>query len=156
MPRYLLYLPSLLLAQLVGCADPTDCDEEPLLERTRAKPSVDQFQELTPCLSRTFDLTDALSDDGSTTIAWLLEYQPDLESAPDAINTLTFTFDPCTNPRAVPGTVVTLEAYVLNQAVPLAVLASADQLKAFTKRGLATASVIWFIGIPGDCQMACQ
>ena len=143
-----------LLFGLVGCLPP-DFEIEPAenhpvsIDKSLLTRSPDQFQDLSNCEPRTFDVTNAIvdaDDDDPVTIAWMVDYQPGQSVEPDANNRLRFTFDPCTNPKAVAGKVSTIEVLVLDRVVPLDILADVDKLKAFEGDGVTTDSVVWFVG----------
>jgi len=115
--------------------------------------SPDQFQSISEdCEPRVFDLTNSIIDADQkdpVTIAWLVDYAPGQSVEPDAINRLRFTFDPCTNPKAAPFKVSTVEAMVLDRAVPLDILANVDLLKEFADDDVTSDSVVWFVRYDG-------
>lgn len=112
--------------------------------------SPDQFHDMTnDCEPRVFDLSNAIIDadaDDPITIAWIVDFAPGLSVEPDAINLLRFTFDKCTNPKAAPFKVTTVEALVFDRVVPFEVLADVDLLKTFDDNGVTRDSVVWFVG----------
>lgn len=143
-----------LLFGLGGCLPP-DFEIEPAenhpvsIDKSLLTRSPDQFQDLSNCEPRTFDVTNAIVDadaNDPVTIAWMVDYQPGQSVEPDANNRLRFTFDPCTNPKAVAGKVSTIEVLVLDRVVPLDILADVDKLKAFEGDDVTTDSVVWFVG----------
>lgn len=139
---------------LGGCLPP-DFEIEPdenrpvTIDKSLLTRSPDEYQNLSDCEPRTFDITNAIVDpdaDDPVTIAWIVDYQPGQGVEPDADNRLRFTFDPCTNPKARPGKVSTVEVFVLDRVVPFDILADVDALKAFDDNDVTTDNVVWFVG----------
>jgi len=132
------------------------------IDKTLLTRSPDQFQDiLEDCEPRVFDLTNSIVDadkNDPVTIAWLVDYAPGQSVEPDAINRLRFTFDPCTNPKAAAGKVSTVEAMVLDRAVPLDIPANVDLLKAFVDDDVTSDSVVWFVGFQecNDTRLECR
>lgn len=139
----------LMALQMAGCDASPDCSEVSLIDTGLVTPSPEQFQDLSGCAPRMFDLTDGIlgEDDGALTIAWLLAHEPGSGEPPEEINRLRFTIDPCTNGKVVAGRVTTLEAIALRGNVPLSTLSNADDLKKIARSQGPGSNVIWFFGL---------
>jgi hypothetical protein len=142
----LLPLLAVFAMNALACDSGDACEQPTVLDRALVTPSPEQFQDLSTCTPRKFDLANAVKTDGSLTLAWLVAHEKGSGSPPDAINALSLTLDPCTSTKAQPGEVITIEVLVLSGTVPLSVQADADQLKAFAANNADSVSVIWFAG----------
>lgn len=145
-------------AAAIACDASDTCEfKQPLLDESLVSPSTGDFHSLEQCRPQTFDITNAIRDEQSLTLAWLLDHHAGTTAPPtppDALGRLSFVLDPCTNPKAIPGKVMALEVIVLSPAMSLSDQGNADAIKAASLDGDFESSTIrWFIGIE-SC--ACQ
>lgn len=134
----------------LSCGDSgTRSDCEPL-DESLVVPSPDQFQQVADCVFKTFDLRAAVDAESQITIVWLVAYRAGAGDAPDAVNSLHFTLNPCLDPRAAPNSIITVEALVIPGAVSLANLSTADSSKSYAASREDSGRVIWFVGLDGN------
>lgn len=140
-----------LLLSAPGCLPPdfevAPAQNQPIrIDKSLLTINPDRFIDVSNCQNLTFDVATAVSDPDGDPIqtVWLIDYEPNLGSPPDAVGFLRFTFRPCESPKLVPGQPLTLELFVLDRRP--ASFDDADLAKTIVDPETTTDNVVWFIG----------
>lgn len=88
-------------------------------------------------------------DDDELFVVWIVNYQAGLRQTVDALDTLEFSFDPCTHQKAVTGTLPNRIEVLVFDRKPVS-LNNADDARTPVTDDTTSAAVTWFLLVDDD------